>query len=105
MVIMSLSNILVLAATSGASGGDWLSALLQGGPFAIVVLLIILDKLTTPGERDKLRTENEQLRGEIKELNNNIRQEIVPTLVTINTLMKEVVEELSISKRVGRNAK
>lgn len=86
--------------TGGGSGGvDWVSYLLNGGPFAIVVLLIILDKLTPPGERDRLRTENLQLREEIKVLNANIRDEIVPPLVQLNTLMKDVVEELADIRR------
>lgn len=83
---------LILAATQTP---DWISYLLNGGPFAVVVLLIIMDKLTTVGERDRLRTENNDLKGQIKDLNESIRNEIVPPLVQLNTLMKDVVEELA----------
>ena len=82
-------------AQAAAATPDWINYLLNGGPFAFVVLLLILDKLTTPGERDRLRAENAQLREEIKMLNENVREEVVPPLVQINTLMREVIEELS----------
>lgn len=94
-------NSLLTAAETG-NNVDWISYLLNGGPFAIVVLLIILDKLTPPGERDRLRAENQVLRDEIKVLNQNIREEIVPPLVQLNTLMKDVVEELADIRREER---
>ena len=87
-----VGNLFVLAASSSP---DWISYLLNGGPFAVVVLLIIMDKLTTTGERDRLRAENEVLRSDVKKLNEDIRLEIVPPLVQLNLLMKDVVKELS----------
>lgn len=98
-VSIYFSNLIFAAASSSP---DWVSYLLNGGPFAVVVLLIILDKLTTPGERDKLRTENEQLRGEIKELNLSIKNEVIPPLIQVNSLMKDVIQEISISKDRAR---
>src|SRR5690606_36367443 len=83
---------MVLAA---AEGVDWVNYLLNGGPFAVVVLLIILDKITTTSERDRLRVENEVLRNEVRVLNDNIRKEIVPPLVQLNALMKDVLQELT----------
>lgn len=77
------------------SSGDWVNYLLNGGPFAIVVLLVIMDKITNTSERDRLRVENSALREEIRVLNESIRNEIVPPLVQINALMKDVVVELS----------
>lgn len=106
MAVSWFINILAQADATGGSGGDggvdWVSYLLNGGPFAVVVLLIILDKLTPPGERDRLRAENQVLRDEIKVLNQNIREEIVPPLVQLNTLMKDVVEELADIRRDER---
>jgi hypothetical protein len=84
-----------IAAEAASSMPEWISYLLNGGPFAFVVLLLIMDKLTTPGERDRLRAENQLLHDEIKVLNQNIREEVVPPLVQINSLMREVIEELS----------
>lgn len=77
------------------ANGDFISYLLQGGPFAVVVLLFVLDKLTTTNERDRLRLENQELRTQIKDLNESIRNEIVPPLVQANTLMKDLVDEMA----------
>ena len=80
---------------AAAEAIDWVSYLLNGGPFAIVLLLVIMDKLTTTGERDRLKVENISLRDEVKLLNESIRKEIVPPLVQMNELMRDVVKELS----------
>lgn len=83
-----------------AVGGDVtstsgvLDAMLKGGPFAIVLLLIILDKLGTNSERDKLRTENADQRKQIQDLNEEIRKEVVPVLTEMNTLMSDTVQAL-----------
>lgn len=74
--------------------GDWISYILNGGPFAIVVFLLVKDYLTTPYERNRLRIENDALRAEIKALNENVRQEIVPSVVKMNELMGQVVTHL-----------
>jgi hypothetical protein len=84
---------LMVAAEEAAT--DWTTILLNGGPFAIVVLLIILDKLTTTGERDRLRAENKELRDEVKVLNTSIRDEVVPPLVRLNGLIADVIEALA----------
>lgn len=88
--IVSVGNIFAAETTV-----DWVNYLLNGGPFAIVVFLMITDKIATTSERDRLRIENNALRDEVKVLNESIRNEIVPPLVQINALMKDVVEELS----------
>jgi hypothetical protein len=95
---LSLFQIVPFLADASSSTPDWVNYLLNGGPFAVVLLLIILDKLTTTGERDRLRTENEVLKKEIKDLNLSIRSEVVPPLVQLNALMKDVVGELSERK-------
>lgn len=86
---------ITLAQVAGSGGVEWTTYILNGGPFAIVVFLIIIDKLTTTGERDRLRAENEILRTEIKSLHQSIRDDTVPVLVQLNTLMKDVVVALS----------
>lgn len=101
IVFMAITGIMgfgTVLADAAASTPDWINYLLNGGPFAFVVLLLIMDKLTTPGERDRLRGENQQLRDEIKALNENVREEVVPPLVQINALMREVIEELAHNK-------
>lgn len=90
----------IFAEAASSSGTDWVNYLLNGGPFAVVVLLMVLDKLTTTSERDRLRAENAALRDEIKVLNESIRQEIVPPLVQMNELMRDVVSELSAARGV-----
>lgn len=90
-----------LFAAGGAADTQWVNYLLNGGPFALVVLLMVTDKITTTSERDRLRLENIALREEIKVLNEGIRKDIVPPLVQMNALMKDAIEELS-SSRKGR---
>lgn len=91
----TLASLIPFFSADTTSPPDWISYLLNGGPFAVVVLLVVLDKLTNTGERDRLRLENEVLRKEIKDLNQSIRNEIVPPLVQLNALMKDVIAELS----------
>lgn len=76
------------------SSSDWTSYLLNGGPFAIVLFLLVKDYLTTPYERDRLRIENDALRQEISVLNQNVREEIVPAVVRMNDLMVKVIDTL-----------
>lgn len=81
----------LLAQESGS--GDWVDTLLKGGPFAIVVLLIILDKLTTPTERDRLRIENQELRTEIRALNQELRTQVVPLLADVAKILSRFEDQ------------
>lgn len=100
-IVVGISEIFAhIYAATGDPSTEWITYLLNGGPFALVVLLMVSDKITTTGERDRLRLENIALRDEIKILNEGIRKDIVPPLVQINGLMKDVIEELS--ERRGR---
>jgi hypothetical protein len=90
-----------LAATASTSDGV-LDALLKGGPFAIVLLLIIMDKLGTNGERDRLRLENQALREQNQKLNDTIRTEVVPPLTEVNRLMSETLDVISDEGRFPR---
>lgn len=78
VTLLPLVSTLAQQASSGST--DWLTYLLNGGPFAIVVILIVLDKLTTPYERDRLRLELEASQEREATLNDNLRNEIVPAL-------------------------
>lgn len=91
--LMGFTNLILAAAET--TPPDWVTYLLNGGPFAIVVFLMISDKITTTSERDRLRLENIALREEIKVLYESIRKDIVPPLVQVTGLMKDVIAELS----------
>lgn len=84
---------LLLAQTEGSDA--WVDSLLKGGPFAIVLLLIIMDKIGTHGERDRLRVENTELRKEVATLNEQVRTQVVPPLVEITRLLPRVIDELT----------
>lgn len=99
MAVAGLARVGILAADA-TPPSSWISYLLNGGPFAVIVLLLILDKLTTPGERDRLRVENARLAAQVDTLNANIRNEIVPALTENNRLTAEVVKVLSDDDRL-----
>lgn len=82
-------------ATGGGDSINWVTPLLNSGPFAMFLVLIVMDKITTPGERDRLRAENLELREEIKTLNNSLREEVMPPLIQMTALMKDVVEVIN----------
>lgn len=71
-----------LLAQANGNGGDvnYVNYLLNGGPFAVVVLLLVMDKLTTPGERDRLRIELTASHEREERLNVNIRETVVPLM-------------------------
>ena len=71
--------------------GSWPESLLTGGPFAVILLLVVMDKIGTHGERDRLRVENESLRSEIRDLNANMRNEVVPALVEQSKLTERLL--------------
>lgn len=84
-----LAATLFAQAQDVSSGGgradiNWLSYLLNGGPFAIVVFLLVTDKLTTPGERDRLRVELTAAHAREERLNENIRNDIVPMMALVH---------------------
>lgn len=107
---------LVLAANEASGGGtDWLTYLLQGGPFALILALIILDKLAPTGERDRLREENKQLKEDQKELNQTLLTVIPPlieatkglssltsTVVEVGDLLDDLRDDKRESDRVSR---
>lgn len=85
---------LVAQAAGGATADPYVDTLLKGGPFAIVLLLIVLDKIGTHGERDRLRIENTALRNEIKELNADLRNDVLPPLTGIASGLPEFTKVL-----------
>lgn len=91
LTLTSIPALHLLAAESP----NYIDILLNGGPFALMVGLVVMDKMTNTSERDRLRVENEVLRNEIKILNESIRGDIVPPLVQVNGLMKDIIRLLS----------
>lgn len=80
--ITPLAGRVLAQSASGGAGHDfqWVSYVLNGGPFAIVVFLLVTDRLTTPGERDRLRTELTASHEREERLNNNIREDFIPLM-------------------------
>ena len=84
---------------------EWVTYLLNGGPFALVLLLILMDKIGTNSERDRLRLENKELRDKNEALNTTIRTDIVGPLAENNRLMAEmlrIVDQLTEPPRRSR---
>lgn len=88
-----------LLAADTSTGDGVVDALLKGGPFAIVLLLIIMDKLGTNSERDRLRVENQNLRDQNQKLNDEIRSELIPPLTEVTRIMAEAVTLLEDEER------
>lgn len=88
------ASTLVAQTASEVSTDPWVDTLLKGGPFAIVLLLIVLDKIGTHGERDRLRVENTSLREEVRELNADIRNDVLPPLTGIASGLPEFTRVL-----------
>lgn len=105
VVALAITNSVYAVAEATSTGGDWVTYLLQGGPFAVVVLLVIFEKLVPPGERDRLRAENAQYREDIARLNQTIRDDIVPLLSQSNDAMKMVLDELNIHDHMRRQTR
>lgn len=100
LVVSSASLVRsVFAQAQGSTGSDvnYVNYLLNGGPFAIVVMLLVLDKLTTPGERDRLRKELTAAHEREDKLNTNIREQIVP-LMTRN--IESTARNTEVTERV-----
>jgi hypothetical protein len=89
-------------ADSTGGSTDWVSYLLNGGPFAIVLLLVLLDKLGTNSERDRLRAENASLRTQNQELNDTIIEKVIAPLTDQNRLMGDLVKLLDDEDRFPR---
>lgn len=97
-----ITTLLLLAQEQATQEANWVTYLLNGGPFAIVLLLIIFDKIGTHAERDRLRIENKELRDKNEDLNKVLRDEVVPPLTDLNRLMADVVQRLDASPNLPR---
>lgn len=91
----------IIVAT-GSPDTTWINYLLNGGPFAVVVFLLISDKITTPGERNRLRDELSSSHLREDKLNENIRHDIVPLMTNVNNTLGRVITELGNLERYPR---
>lgn len=99
-MMTALAITALWAAEAPVNGNtDWITVLLNGGPFAIVLLLILLDKLGTNSERDRLRTENASLREQNQTLNDEVRTEVIAPLAEQNRLVAEMLRILEDEDR------
>ena len=80
--LATIAAIPLAAETAAAPSQDWITYLLQGGPFAILVILFLLDKVAPTGERNELRKEKEEFKADIKDLNNQLIQ-VIPQMKEI----------------------
>lgn len=87
MLAIAMLGFFLSAASSNGGSETWTEILLKSGPWALVVLLIILDKLTPVGERDRLRIENTELRKALQEAEIANRKDVVPALIECNRLL------------------
>lgn len=96
--LVPFGRLVVMAGVS-PDNTNYLNYLLNGGPFALVVFLVVVDKLSPPGERDRLRIELAAANLREETLNANLRDDIVPKLTrTIDALTAstEAVGQLSV---------
>jgi hypothetical protein len=95
--------VLALASTvaSDAPGGaaaptDLLGILIQSGPFALFLGLIIIDKIAPTGERNRLREEVKEYKADMAQLNKTLLEVLPPLtelLPVLRTLVMDRVEE------------
>jgi hypothetical protein len=75
----------------GSPPTDLIGYLLQGGPFAAVLALILFDKLTPTGERNRLREEVKENKQIIAELNKQLL-DVLPPLTEMLPLLRELAD-------------
>lgn len=82
LTLLGISVAAILGQVPEAQGTELeiLRLALSGGPFGALVFLMITDKLVTPGERDRLRSELAASHEREHQLNEDIRSEIVPLM-------------------------
>jgi hypothetical protein len=106
-----LAHYIAAEVPAEVSGGgaplDIVGLLIQSGPFAFFLLLIIMDKVAPTGERNRLRDENAAYKTSTQELNNRLLELMPPLLAFTDKLEKLVnivdrIDERSSNRRGGR---
>lgn len=103
--MIAMLQVLAQSAQSGGGAGDiqWIGLLLNSGPFAIVVYLILSNKLITPGERDRLIAEVKAAQDREQKLNDYVRTEIVPLITRSTEASARNTEALEHTMRILEN--
>lgn len=109
---MLLAFLYFVADDVGVANGV-MDAILRGGPWAIIFVLFLTDRLDTTGERNLLRLQLEQSQERERKLYESIRTELTPALSENTNVMvgavKPMLERVSIlievmERRLGREA-
>jgi hypothetical protein len=87
-MLLALGVAAIFAAEADPASGV-IDVLLKGGPFAIVLLLVIMDKITTPSERDLLRKKLDESQARERALYEGIKTDLTPALVANGALIAE----------------
>jgi hypothetical protein len=76
------------------TGGDFsLDTLVQWGPLAVVLALIVTGKLAPGWVVDRLEKNNDELRSENKELRDKTETEVIPALLESTRIISSLVEK------------
>lgn len=89
----------VLAQSGGDGGLDFTDLIERFGFPTVVVLLFVFDRITNTSERDRLRSENAELRRELKDQNEILREKIMPPLVDLTRLLPSVIAAADVPRR------
>ena len=91
----TVSAVVAWVLTATNPTGSIEDYLLGYGPLGIVLLLVVMDKIGTHSERNRLREENAALRDELRLANEITRRDILPPLIKVTELLPQVVERLT----------
>lgn len=83
----------LLIAAEGAGSIDWVQILSQGGPWAIFVLLIIMNKLVPQGSHDRVIKENEQLKVKLERIEKVFEEQVIPAMVRYSDSLSRRVDQ------------
>lgn len=78
-----------------ASGDFSLDTLVQWGPLAVVIGLIVMGKLAPGWVVTRLEKENDRLNAENRALRDKIETEIIPALIESTKVLANIVEKRS----------
>jgi hypothetical protein len=75
------------------SGDFSLDTLVQWGPLAVVIGLMVTGKLAPGWVVDRLQKEKDELAHENKEIRNKVENDIIPALIESTRVLAGVVED------------
>lgn len=72
---------LVAQTAESSEGLDWVSLVAQGGPWAVVVILILIGKLVPERAHDRVIQENVELKQKLAHMEDLIENQVIPAMV------------------------